>query len=178
MADKEDKKGILPQIIVAVVVALLVGGTSPWWWKEITKPGKVDDNPADVHHPASSVPPDKPHDGNPAKTPPDQPVSGGQIAVTATANPPVVSPHQQTTINVYVLDSQGQPLPSAIVTLSAGGGGFIGSGTTTVSGQTDSSGAFQGHWSCDYCARAYVGSVRVTKTGYLEAKSDWRVDIQ
>lgn len=35
MAQNEEKKGVLPQIIVAVVVALLVGGTAPWWWKEI-----------------------------------------------------------------------------------------------------------------------------------------------
>ena len=29
MAQNEENKGLLPQIIVAVVVALLVGGTSP-----------------------------------------------------------------------------------------------------------------------------------------------------
>ncbi len=34
MAQNDEKKAILPQIVVAVVIALLVGGTSPWWWKE------------------------------------------------------------------------------------------------------------------------------------------------
>ena len=35
MAQNEERKGMLSQIIVAVVVTLLVGGTSPWWWNKI-----------------------------------------------------------------------------------------------------------------------------------------------
>lgn len=163
MAKNEDKKGVLPQIIVAVVVALLVGGTSPWWWNEIFHKNNVV-NPPNENTPY--IPPSQ-----------TEPIAGGPIIVTATANPPVVSRGQKTTINVYVQDSQGRPLPFATVTLSAGGGQFNRTGTTTVSGSTDSSGAFKAYWSCEYCAQAYVSGVRVTKSGYEEAKAQWRVEI-
>ena len=118
--------------------------------------------------------------GQPSPQPPvaPQPFGGGPIAVTATANPPVLSRGQQTSINVYVQDSQGRPLPHAMVTVSAGGGRFARTGTTAESGPTDSSGSFVGYWSCDPCARGYVGGVRVTKQGYSEASAQWRVEIR
>jgi hypothetical protein len=164
MTKNEDRKGILPQIIAAVVVALLAGGTSPWWWNEIFHNNHIV-NPPNGHTPS-----------NPLQQ--TEPISGGPIIVTATANPPVVSRGQNTTINVYVQDSQGRPLPFATVTLSSGGGRFNRTGTTTVSGPTDSSGAFDAYWSCDNCAPAYVSGVRVTKSGYEEAKAQWRVKIR
>jgi acyl carrier protein len=34
---KQEKIGVLRQIVVAVAIALLAGGTAPWWWKEIWK---------------------------------------------------------------------------------------------------------------------------------------------
>ena len=164
MAQNEERKGVLPQIIVAVVVALLVGGASPWWWKEIFHKNNGVNPP---HGDSRVVPP-----------PPAQIISGGPITVTATANPPVIPPGQQTTINVFAQDSQGRPLPSAIVTLSSGGGKFNVTGTTSVSGPTDSSGAFRAYWSCDYCAPAYDNTVRITKPGYEEAKAQWQVEIR
>lgn len=115
--------------------------------------------------------------GNVQPPPPSPTLHGGPIAATASANPSVISRGQQTSINVYAQDSQGRPLPSATVTLSSGGGRFSQTGTTTVSGPTDSSGAFRAFWSCDLCAPAYVGDVRITKPGYEEAKAQWRVEI-
>ncbi len=166
MAKNEDRKGVLPQIIVAVVVALLVGGTSPWWWNEI-----FHSNRSNVVHPSNQTTPVNPPQ-------PRQTIIGGPIVVTVTANPPVVSPGQPTLVNVYVQDSQGQSLPAAVVTLSSGGGRFDRSGTATVSGATDPAGVFQAYWSCAACAPAYVNSVRVTKPGYEEATAQWRVEIR
>jgi len=102
----------------------------------------------------------------------------GPMIVTATPNPPVISRGQQTRVSVYVQDSQGRPLPQATVTLSAGGGRFNRTGTSTVSGATDSSGSYTGYWSCDPCAPAYVSEVRVTKPGLGEANAQWQVQIR
>lgn len=165
MAENE-YRSVLPQIIVAVVVALLVGTTSPWWWNEIFRKEKT--NAPDSTHGTTST--------NPPKG--QQATRGGAIVVTASANPAVISAGQRTAVNVYVQDSQGQPLASAIVTLSSGGGRFERSGTTTVSGSTDSSGTFQAYWSCDDCAPAYTNGVRVTKSDYEEANGQWRVEIR
>src|SRR5215470_12864541 len=32
---KQEKIGVVRQIVVAVAIALLAGGTAPWWWNEI-----------------------------------------------------------------------------------------------------------------------------------------------
>lgn len=32
---KQEKIGVVRQIVVAVAIALLAGGTAPWWWKEL-----------------------------------------------------------------------------------------------------------------------------------------------
>lgn len=151
---------VLPQIVATVVVALLVGGTSPWWWNEFfaTKEGKD---------------PPSPNVSESAYAP-----IGGPITVTATANPPIVSVREKTTVNVYVQDSQGQALAEAVVTLSSGGGQFDHSGTTRVSGPTNSSGVFRALWSCDPCSQGYTGSVRVTKSGYHEAQTRWQIRIR
>ena len=162
MGENPEKKGVLPQIIVAVVVALLVGGTAPWWWNEIFHRN-------DVHQPFDH---NNPNNNN------KKPILGGRIVLTATSNPPIISQGQKTTINVFAQDSQGHPLSSATVTLSVGGGRFDQTGTATVSGQTDSSGVFRAYWSCNYCAPAYIGSVRITKPGYEEADSQWRIEIR
>ena len=166
MAQNEGRKKVLSQIIIAVVVAMLVGSTAPWWWKEFF-PGNTN-NVGDTQN------------GNPGVEPsaPSQQTLGGSITVTATANPPVVSIGQRTSISTYVQDSQGRPLPFAVVTLSSGGGRFDRTGTTKVSGPTDPSGVFQAYWSCDPCAPAYISSARATKTGYEEADTQWRVQIR
>ena len=161
MGENSEKRGVLPQIIVAVVVALLVGGTSPWWWNEI------------FHR--NDIP--KPYSPNHSSNNNNKPISGGPIMVSVSSNPPIISRGQKTTINVFAQDSQGHPLSSATVILSAGGGRFDQTGTSTVSGQTDASGVFRAYWSCNYCAPAYVGGLRVTKLGYEEGKSQLRIEI-
>jgi hypothetical protein len=102
----------------------------------------------------------------------------GPMVVTVTPNPPVISRGQQTRASVYVQDSHGRPLPQATVTLSSGGGRFNRTGTSTVSGATDSSGSYTGYWSCDPCAPAYMSGVRVTKPGLGEANARWQVQIR
>jgi hypothetical protein len=177
--------GSKTQIIIAIIsVVGVLGGALIANWNNIFPPPqpKPPTEQAGKYNPPSpfdveSTKPLHPDNKNVDQSHPEQPISGGPIVVTATANPPVVSRGQETTINVYVQDSKGKPLPSATVTLSSGGGRFRGSGTTTVAGETDSSGAFQGYWSCDNCAAGYIGDVRVTKPGYEEAKFEWRVEI-
>ena len=159
------KKGTLSQIIAAVVIALLVGSTSPWWWNEIFHKNKTTPQPPPNYSSSTNK-------GTFAK-----PILGGPIKITATTDPPVISKGQKTTINVFAQDFQGNPLSSATVTLSAGGGKFDQTGTTKAAGQTDLAGIFRAYWSCDYCAPVYIGSVRVIKSGYEKAKSQWRVEI-
>lgn len=101
-----------------------------------------------------------------------------RIIITATVDRPVVSRGQPTAITVHARDSQGRPLPHAMVTLSSGGGRYKRTGTTTVSGLTNTSGSFVGYWSCNPCARGYSSDVRVTKHGYPEAIAPWRVEIR
>ena len=161
MAQNQEKKGVLLQIIAAVAIAILAGGTSPWWWNEVF-PGNIPPEP----HPRP--------DANSTR----KPVSGGPIVVSVATNPPVISKGQKTAINVFAQNSQGQSLSSATVTVSAGGGRFDQTGTTRVSGQTDSSGMYRAYWTCNSCAPAYIGGIRITKTGYEEAESQWRIDIR
>ena len=121
------------------------------------------------------------NDNRPSPEPSPSPIiptTNGPIIVTASVNPPVISVGQQTMISVYAQDSQGLPLPFATVTVSAGGGRFNRTGTSTASGPTDSSGVFRAYWSCDPCSWRYTNSVRVTKPGYQEANAQWQVDIQ
>jgi acyl carrier protein len=52
---KQEKIGVLRQIVVAVAIALLAGGTAPWWWKEIS--GKnTRDNTSSTITPTPSPP--------------------------------------------------------------------------------------------------------------------------
>lgn len=109
--------------------------------------------------------------------PPPPPVSGGQLYVTASPSPPVVARGQQTQVRVYVSDAQGRPVPQATVTVSCGGGRFVRTGTSSVSGTTDAVGVFLCYWSCNPCSRAYVSGVTASKQGHIMAKNQWRVDI-
>lgn len=127
--------------------------------------------------PPTKQPPPTPPKKQQQQPPPPPPTPGGPILITITANPPAISPGQRTAVNVYVRDSRGLPIPSAVVTILSGGGSFDRTGATKVSGQTDSSGAFRDYWSCSPCARAYGFGVQVTKAGYDEAQAEFQVDI-
>ncbi len=162
MAD--DKKNSKALIIIAVIGLVGTLGTA-----FITNWGNI------FPSPTPPVPRPEPHPVQPIEP---ASIVGGPIIVTATANPNVLSSGQETAVRVYVQDSQGSPLPNAIVTLSSGGGQFKSTGTTSMSGSTNASGSFVGYWSCNPCAPGYVSGVRVTKKGYTEANTKWRVEIR
>jgi hypothetical protein len=165
MAQNGERRGVLPQIIVAVVVALLVGGTAPWWWNEI------------FHKRNEVIPPPRP----PAhqKRVPSEAVHGGQIRIQCTANPHAIPAGGQVEIRVLAFTEQNSPVSGANVSIRSGGGWFSASGTTTEIGQTDSGGVFVTHWrSPKPAASAYGMDVTVTRNGFTEGKGECNVPIQ
>jgi hypothetical protein len=165
MAQNGEKRGVLPQIIVAVVVALLVGGTAPWWWNEI------------FHKRNDVVTTPKPPEGQ-NKIPPKV-VQGGQIRVRCTANPHSIPAGGQVEIRVLAFTEQNTPVSGANVSIESGGGWFSKSGTTTEIGQTDSGGVFVTQWrSPSPATTGYGMGVTVTKDGFTEGKSECNVVIQ
>ena len=105
------------------------------------------------------------------------PIHASQIIVHTDTNPAVVSKGQPTEIIVRALTPQGDPIPQAHVKISAGGGAFIHSNSTTVDGQTDTNGMFTTPWKCVYCAPAYVFAIEVTKSGFQKGTAQARVNI-
>ena len=165
MAQNGERRGVLPQIIVAVVVALLVGGTAPWWWNEI------------FHKRSDIVPPKKVTDDQ-TKAPPKV-VHGGRIQVQCTANPHAIPAGGQVEIRVLAFTEQNTPVSGANVSVKSGGGWFSASGTTTEIGQTDSGGVFVTRWrSPNPAASGYGMGVTVTRNGFTEGKSELNVPIQ
>lgn len=160
MAQNEEKKGVLPQIIVAVFIALLVGGTAPWWWKEIFNKPPQDSAPV--------IP-----------KPPQIPVQGGQIQVRCTARPHSIPAGGQVEIRVLAFTEQNSPISGASVRIEAAGGWFSSSGTTTEIGQTDSGGVFMTQWrSPRPASRGYGMRAIVNKKGFTEGLYDFIVAIQ
>jgi hypothetical protein len=165
MSQNEERKGVLPQIIVAVVVALLVGGTSPWWWNEIFH---KNDN---VNQYQGSAPV--------RSTPKRVPVQGEQIKVRCTARPHSIPAGGQVEIRILAFTEQSSPVSGAGVRIEAGGGWYSLSGTTTEIGQTDSSGVFMTHWKAPKpAARGYGMSAIVSKNGFTDGKCEFTVPIQ
>lgn len=165
MAQKEEKKGVLLQIIGAVIVALLVGGTSPWWWNEIVRKSNDDKSPP-INH---SVNPD----------PPQVLVQGGQILVRCTANPHSAPDGGQVGISVLAFTDQSTPVSGASVRIEAGGGWFSSSRTTAEVGQTNSGGVFITQWRAPKAAaKSYGMSARVNKNGFTEGTCEFAVPIQ
>jgi hypothetical protein len=99
------------------------------------------------------------------------------MRVTTSVIPSVVRRGQTAKVNVFVQDAQGNPISSATVSLTAGGGYFSRTETSAVSGSTDSTGVFKAKWKYDQCAPAYRSGTRVTKTGYKEVKGNWLIKI-
>lgn len=157
------KPSMVKRMLTGLFVTL-IGGGAAWYF---------------LGQPGPSNPPYAPSYPNPPGQTPaaPQPMSGGPINVSISASPPILTRGQQTTVNVYVQDSQGRPIPDAMVTLMSGGGRFQGSQTPTVSGPTSYTGSYVGYWSCDPCAPAYINGARVTKAGYTEGNAQWRVEI-
>jgi len=159
-----DEKGILPQIVVAITIALIAGGSAPWWWDAIIS--------REPTKPLSTTPIDKPTISEKPES-----IASGPMRVTTSVIPTVVRRGQTTKVNVFVQDAQGNPIPSATVSLTAGGGYFSRTETSAVSGLTDSTGVFKAKWKCDQCAPAYRSGTRVTKPGYKEVKGSWLIKI-
>jgi hypothetical protein len=176
MARNQERKGVLPQIIVAVVVALLVGGTSPWWWRELF-PNNPPVNPT-PNPPANITPPPTapPRNGN------EVVVRGGQIRVGCTANPYSIPAGGQVEVNILAFTEQNSPVSSANVLIQSGGGWFSSSGTASEVGQTDPGGAFRTLWRAPNPAlpegKYYGMNVTVTKDGFTEGKCEFRVTMQ
>ena len=165
MAQNGEKRGVLPQIIVAVVVALLVGGTAPWWWNEI------------FHKRNAVIPPSKSADAQ--KKASSEAVHGGQIRVQCTANPHSIPAGGQVEIRVLAFTEQNSPVSGANVSIKSGGGWFSASGTTTEIGQTDSGGVFITRWrSPNPATSGYGMGVTVTKNGFTEGKGECNVPVQ
>jgi hypothetical protein len=93
-------------------------------------------------------------------------IQGGSIGVSAVADPFNISVGQMTEIRVQTLDSSGAPLAGVAVTVQAGGGTFLATGKTTVSGVTGTDGYFRTPWQCNPCAGGYVMDVTATKPNY------------
>jgi len=165
MAQNGEKKGVLPQIIVAVVVALLVGGTAPWWWNEI------------FHKRNDAIP--TPKSPNDQKKTPSEAVHGGQVRVRCTTNPQSIPAGGQVEIRILAFTEQNTPVSGANVSIESGGGWFSVSGTTTEIGQTDFGGVFVTQWkSPNPAASGYGMGVTVTKKGFTEGRSQCNVPIQ
>ncbi len=165
MALNEEKRGMLPQIIVAVVVALLVGGTSPWWWNEIFHKNNG------VNPPPSSPPVDP--------KPPQIPVQSGQIQVRCTSSPHSIPAGGKVEIRILAFTEQNSPVSGASVRIEAGGGWFSSSGTTAEIGQTDSGGVFMTRWRAPKpAARGYGMGATVNKNGFTEGMCEVNVPIQ
>jgi hypothetical protein len=106
------------------------------------------------------------------------PGPGGPITVTVNANPLTVTVDQWTEINVMATNSQGQPIPDAMVNVRSGGGVFENTGNLLAAGNTGPGGVFVTRWKCKPCAGAYVMDVTVTKPNYGDGKGGITVHIQ
>ncbi len=100
------------------------------------------------------------------------------IVVKALSRPSTVAAGEWTTIVVTAVTQDGQPVPGATVTVSAGGGAFRESRSTQVGGVTDARGFFQTSWMCQPCAPAYGIGVEISKDGLAAGKADVTVKIQ
>ncbi len=100
------------------------------------------------------------------------------IKVTSTVLTAISLPGEESAIMVVALTSQGAPVAEANVEIAMGGGWFKGSGTTTVTGKTNTHGIFLTRWRAPNPAAAgYEGTVKVRKDGFTEGMSDFTISI-
>jgi hypothetical protein len=111
------------------------------------------------------------------------------LKVSVVAVPETVAVGQKTVITVTVRDENGQPVPNATTTISAGGGKFLSPGESydptsrlhgpyTATGLTDTRGIYATSWVCNPCARAYGLRVEGSKDNYIMSASDLTIDIR
>jgi len=123
----------------------------------------------------------------PCASPPDAPTSGASGAPPAAQAtmmvhvevwPPTVARGQRAEVSVRALSDRGEPISSAEVVMTSGGGQFQSSGSTRSRGQTDNNGFYRDQFSCDPCPAGYVGDVKVYKPGFSDAQASWSVSIR
>ncbi len=125
----------------------------------------------------------------PVQPQPDIRLARRALRVSAGAEPKTVTLGQKTVITVKVQDENGQPVPNATATISAGGGKFLGpdesydprgnlQGPYTATGLTDTDGVYTTSWVCNPCARAYGLRVEGAKDRYMTGTADLTIEIQ
>lgn len=111
------------------------------------------------------------------------------LRVNVVAAPETVAVGQKTVITVTVRDENGQPVPNATATISAGGGKFLGPGESydpqsrlhgpySATGNTDTRGIYTTSWVCNPCAPGYGLRVEGTKDGYIISAADLTIAIK
>jgi hypothetical protein len=120
----------------------------------------------------------------------EPPLSKGALHVRANPRRASVATSEKETIDVNVVDDDGRPVPSASVSINAGGGKFLASETEnydpaarlhspySASGTTDANGTFTTWWVCSPCAPAYGMTARATKDSYTGGEAELTVRVQ
>jgi polyisoprenoid-binding protein YceI len=104
---------------------------------------------------------------------------GGPIQVRCTVQPQAIPSGGQASISVLAFSAQNVPIAGASVLLESGGGWFGASGGTRALGQTDAGGVYRTSWRAPAPAAAGYGiSVRVTKDGFDEGRTECMIPIQ
>lgn len=100
------------------------------------------------------------------------------LHVTVQTDPSTVRAGQATRIIVTVRSSAGRPAPGAAVTVSAGGGEFIGALGLELHGVTGDDGVFTTAWRCQRCASGYEFRARATRRGFTAGEGAGRVAVR
>jgi hypothetical protein len=162
--DKKPKTKFWLPILSAVIIAVLVGGSAPWWVKEFIS--KDDQATMDTEQTTTTG----------SK---DTEVVGGPIDVRLSVNPVTISYGDVTELVVQVISSRNTPIAGANVVVSAGGGVFLSSGSTTATGTTDASGSFRTTWRMpDPAAQGYGLGVTVSKPGFSDGTGECMVYLK
>jgi beta-lactam-binding protein with PASTA domain len=89
------------------------------------------------------------------------------IKLTAYSRPSVIAPGGQAEITAVARAPDGAVIPNATVTVGAGGGVFSGSGTNTVTGNSDKNGNYRTIWRAPApAAKSYVMGVKASRAGF------------
>jgi hypothetical protein len=118
------------------------------------------------------------------------PTAQTALIVRPAESPSPVGHGEKATIYVKVVNQLDRAVEGASVIVRAGGGMFLDTaaaaydpaatlqGPFSVTGVTDSDGAFTTWWVCNPCAGSYVLSVEASKTGYTGASGELTVLIR
>ena len=101
------------------------------------------------------------------------------ISVDTSCNPQSISPGGVTMITVIARRLDGSPIPNAKVSIGAGGGSFVDSGTYNTTGTGDNNGIYRTTWKAPVpAAPAYGMGVKVMKEGFQMGEAKVRIAIQ